>query len=73
MDKGVLGYWNHNQAKGYHASSTSLPPVPGARALAEVTSRMLAGQGVKLNTLVAENAGDHRRQPGGLGAAELGR
>ncbi len=54
MDKGVLGYWNHNQAKGYHASSTSLPPVPGARALAEVTSRMLAGQGVKLNTIVAE-------------------
>jgi ribose transport system substrate-binding protein len=53
MDKGFLGYWQQNQAT-YHASSTALPPVPGARALAEVTARMLAGQGVKLNTLVAE-------------------
>ena len=53
MDKGFFGYWQENQAK-YHASSTSLPPVPAARALAEVTGRMLAGQGVKLNTLVAK-------------------
>lgn len=53
MDKGFLGYWQQNQAS-YHASSTSLPPVPAARALAEVAARMLAGQGVKLNTLVAE-------------------
>jgi ribose transport system substrate-binding protein len=51
MDKGFLGYWQQNQAT-YHASSTSMPPVPAARAVAEVTARMLAGQGVKLNTLV---------------------
>jgi ribose transport system substrate-binding protein len=54
MDKGFLGYWRQNQSN-YHASSTSLPPVPAARALHEVAMRMLAGQGVKLNTLVAEN------------------
>jgi ribose transport system substrate-binding protein len=54
MDKGFLGYWRQNQDT-YHASSTSLPPVPAARALHEVAMRMLAGQGVKLNTLVAEN------------------
>ncbi|HEX6461280.1 MAG TPA: substrate-binding domain-containing protein [Thermoleophilaceae bacterium] len=54
MDKGFLGYWRQNQSS-YHASSTSLPPVPAARALHEVAMRMLAGQGVKLNTLVAEN------------------
>ncbi|HEY2604196.1 MAG TPA: substrate-binding domain-containing protein [Thermoleophilaceae bacterium] len=54
MDKGFLGYWRQNQAN-YHASSTSLPPVGAARALHEVAMRMLAGQGVKLNTLVAEN------------------
>jgi ribose transport system substrate-binding protein len=53
MDKGFLGYWQQNQAT-YHASSTSLPPVPGARAVAEIVERMLQGQGVKLNTLVAE-------------------
>jgi ribose transport system substrate-binding protein len=53
MDRGFLGYWQQNQAT-YHASSTSLPPVPAARAVAEITARMLAGQGVKLNTLVAE-------------------
>jgi ribose transport system substrate-binding protein len=53
FDKGFLGYWQANQAT-YHASSTSLPPVPAARALAEVAARMLDGQGVKLNTLVAE-------------------
>ena len=52
LDKGFLGYWNQNQST-YHAASTSLPPVPAARALAEVTARMLDGQGVKLNTLVA--------------------
>ena len=51
MDKGVLGYWRQNQAS-YHASSTTLPAVAGARALHEVAMRMLAGQGVKLNTLV---------------------
>jgi ABC-type sugar transport system substrate-binding protein len=54
MDKGFLGYWRQNQSS-YHASSTSLPPVPAARALHDVAMRMLAGQGVKLNTLVAEN------------------
>src|SRR5207237_10764604 len=54
MDKGFLGYWRQNQSS-YHASSTSLPPVPAARALHEVAMRMLAGQGVKLNTLVAKN------------------
>jgi ribose transport system substrate-binding protein len=54
MDKGFLGYWQQNQST-YHASSTSLPPVPAARALHEISMRMLAGQGVKLNTLVAEN------------------
>jgi ribose transport system substrate-binding protein len=54
MDKGFLGYWRQNQSN-YHASSTSLPPVPAARALHDVAMRMLAGQGVKLNTLVAEN------------------
>jgi ribose transport system substrate-binding protein len=54
MDKGFLGYWRQNQSN-YHASSTSLPPVPSARALHDVAMRMLAGQGVKLNTLVAEN------------------
>ncbi len=54
MDKGFLGYWRQNQST-YHASSTSLPPVPAARALHDVAMRMLAGQGVKLNTLVAEN------------------
>jgi len=53
MDRGFLGYWQQNQAD-YHAASTSLPPVPAARAVAEITARMLAGQGVKLNTLVAE-------------------
>ena len=52
LDKGFLGYWQQNQST-YHASSASLPPVPGARALAEVSARMLDGQGVKLNTLVA--------------------
>ncbi len=52
LDRGFLGYWQQNQST-YHAASTSLPPVPAARALAEVTARMLAGQGVKLNTLVA--------------------
>lgn len=51
MDKGLLGYWRQNQAS-YHASSTTLPAVAGARALHEVAMRMLAGQGVKLNTLV---------------------
>ncbi len=53
IDKGMLGYWRANQG-AYHASSTSLPPVPAARAVAEIAGRMLAGQGVKLNTLVAE-------------------
>jgi ribose transport system substrate-binding protein len=51
MDKGFLGYWRQNQSS-YHASSTSLPPVPAARALHEVAMRMLGGQGVKLNALV---------------------
>ncbi|HKR99561.1 MAG TPA: substrate-binding domain-containing protein [Candidatus Dormibacteraeota bacterium] len=55
MDKGFLGYWQQNQSKGYHASSTSLPPVAAARALHEVAMRMLAGQGVKLNSLIAKN------------------
>jgi ribose transport system substrate-binding protein len=54
MDKGFLGYWQQNQST-YHASSTSLPPVAAARALHDVAMRMLAGQGVKLNTLVAKN------------------
>ena len=53
MDRGFLGYWQTHQSD-YHASSTSLPPVPAARAVAEIVGRMLAGQGVKLNTLVAE-------------------
>jgi ribose transport system substrate-binding protein len=53
FDRGFLGYWQQNQSH-YHASSTSLPPVPAARAVAEVTTRMLDGQGVKLNTLVAK-------------------
>ena len=70
MDKGFFGYWQQNQAT-YHASSTSLPPVPAARALAEVTGRMLAGQGVKLNTLVGKGPGDQRRHAGGLGGAEV--
>lgn len=51
MDKGFLGYWRQNQST-YHAASTSIPPVAGARALHEVSMRMLGGQGVKLNTLV---------------------
>jgi ribose transport system substrate-binding protein len=55
MDKGFLGNWRQNQSS-YHASSTSLPPVAAARALREVAMRMLAGQGVKLNTLVAPDA-----------------
>jgi ribose transport system substrate-binding protein len=54
MDKGFLGYWQQNQSR-YHSSSTTLPPVPAARALHEVSMRMLAGQGVKLNSLIAEN------------------
>jgi ribose transport system substrate-binding protein len=54
MDKGFLGYWQENQSK-YHASSTSLPPVAAARALHEVAMRMLAGQGVKLNSLIGRN------------------
>ena len=54
MDKGFLGYWRQNQSS-YHASSTSLPPVAAARALHDVAMRMLAGQGVKLNTVVAKN------------------
>jgi ribose transport system substrate-binding protein len=53
LDKGLLGYWRQNQAK-YHAASTSLPPVPAADAIHEVVMRMLAGQGVRLNTLVGE-------------------
>ena len=53
MDKGFVGHWRQNQS-AYHASSTSLPPVPAARALAEVAGRMLDGQGVKLNTLVGK-------------------
>jgi ribose transport system substrate-binding protein len=52
MDKGFFGYWRQNQSS-YHAASTSIPPVPAARALHDVAMRMLAGQGVKLNTLVA--------------------
>src|SRR4051794_19014925 len=52
FDRGFLGYWQQNQSH-YHAASTSLPPVPAARAVAEVAARMLDGQGVKLNTLVA--------------------
>jgi ribose transport system substrate-binding protein len=55
MDKGFLGYWQQNQSKGYHASSTSLPPVAAARALHEVAMRMLAGQGPKLNSLIGKN------------------
>jgi ribose transport system substrate-binding protein len=54
MDKGFLGYWQQNQSK-YHAASTSLPPVASARALHEVAMRMLAGQGVKLNSLIGKN------------------
>lgn len=53
FDRGFLGYWRQNQG-AFHGSSTSLPPVPAARAVAEVAGRMLAGQGVKLNTLVAD-------------------
>src|SRR4051794_19986664 len=53
FDRGFLGYWQQNQSH-YHAASTSLPPVPAARAVAEVAARMLDGQGVKLNTLVAK-------------------
>jgi len=51
MDKGFLGNWRQNQSS-YHAASTSIPPVAAARVLHEVAMRMLAGQGVKLNTLV---------------------
>jgi ribose transport system substrate-binding protein len=51
MDKGFLGNWLQNQST-YHAASTTIPPVPAARVLHEVAMRMLAGQGVKLNTLV---------------------
>jgi ribose transport system substrate-binding protein len=53
QDKGLLGHWRANQAS-YHAASTSLPPVPAARAVAEIAGRMLAGQGVRLNTLIAK-------------------
>jgi ribose transport system substrate-binding protein len=53
MDKGFLGYWRANDAS-YDASSTSLTPVSAGRATAEIIGRMLAGDGVKLNTLVGE-------------------
>jgi ABC-type sugar transport system substrate-binding protein len=53
MDKGFLGYWRANDAT-YDASSTSLTPVSAGRATAEVIGRMLAGDGVKLNTIVGE-------------------
>jgi ribose transport system substrate-binding protein len=53
MDKGFLGYWRQND-KTYDAASTSLTPVSIARATADTVARMLAGDGVKLNTLVGE-------------------
>ena len=53
LSKASLGYWKQNDAK-YDNSATSLPPVPAGRAVADVARRMLAGQGVKINTLVGE-------------------
>jgi len=58
LSKASLGYWRQNDAK-YDNSATSLPPVPAGRAVADVARRMLAGQGVKINTLV----GEHRSSP----------
>ncbi|HWH95120.1 MAG TPA: substrate-binding domain-containing protein [Baekduia sp.] len=53
LDKGFLGHWRANDAS-YDAASTSLTPVSAGRATAEVIGRMLAGEGVKLNTIVGE-------------------
>jgi ribose transport system substrate-binding protein len=50
-EKGFLGYWKQH-AGSYHAAGTTLPPYPGAAATVEVVLRMLAGQGVKLNSIV---------------------
>src|SRR3954447_525591 len=53
LDKGFLGYWRTNDT-AYDAAATSLTPVSAARATSNVIGRMLAGDGVKLNTLVGK-------------------
>jgi ribose transport system substrate-binding protein len=53
LSKGSIGYWRQNQAT-YHNAATTLPPLPGAAATVEVALRMLAGQGVTINTVVGK-------------------
>lgn len=53
LSKGSVGYWRQNRAT-YHNAASTLPPLPGAAATVEVALRMLAGQGVTINTVVGE-------------------
>ena len=54
LTKGALGYWRQHQSDGYYNSGQTILPVGAARAASEVALRMLGGQGLKLNSLVAE-------------------
>jgi ABC-type sugar transport system substrate-binding protein len=50
--KGSLGYWINNRP-AYHGVATGLPPLAFTSAISEVALRMLGGQGLKLNAVVA--------------------
>jgi ABC-type sugar transport system substrate-binding protein len=54
LTKGAVGYWREHQSDGYYNSGQTILPVGAARATVEVALRVLDGQGVKLNNLVAE-------------------
>jgi ribose transport system substrate-binding protein len=50
---GATAYWAQNLSKGYHAYGLTYGPVGLASEAAEVASRMLAGGGLKINTVIA--------------------
>jgi ribose transport system substrate-binding protein len=49
---GTLAYWNENKEKGYKAVGLTVPPGEMARAIADVTGRLLSGHGPKVSDLV---------------------
>jgi ribose transport system substrate-binding protein len=51
LTKGSLGYWRQHDAK-YDNAGQGIVPVGAARAVVEVSLRMLDGQGVKINHVV---------------------
>jgi ribose transport system substrate-binding protein len=52
LEKGSLGYWRQHRPD-YQGVGTGLPPLAFTSSVAEVALRMLEGQGLKVNSVVA--------------------